>query len=126
MLKIIGVGLTGAVASLTVKQYKPEVAMVVGTATAVILFFMLLSQVSYVLSIIEMMASNIQIKQEYITAVFKMIAMAYLSQLGSEMCRDAGQNAIAAKIELAGKIFIVVFSIPILLSLMNLLLGLLP
>lgn len=126
MLKIIGVGLTGAVAALTVKQYKPELAAVVGTATAVILFFMLLSQVSYVLSIIEMMASNIQIKQEYIAAVFKMIAMAYLSQLGSEMCRDAGQNAIAAKIELAGKVLIVVFSIPILLSLMNLLLGLLP
>lgn len=126
MLKIIGVGITGAVAAITVRQYKPEMAVSIGIATAVILFLMVLSQVGYVIDVIRMTADRLNLNPEYITAILKMIAVAYLAQIGAEICRDAGQNAIAAKIELAGKILIVVLSVPILLSLMNLLIGLLP
>lgn len=126
MLKIIGVGITGAVAAITVRQYKPEMAVPIGIATAVILFLMVLSQVGYVIDVIRMTADRLNLNPEYITAILKMIAVAYLAQIGAEICRDAGQNAIAAKIELAGKILIVVLSVPILLSLMNLLIGLLP
>lgn len=126
MLKIIGVGITGAVAAITVRQYKPEMAVPIGIATAAILFLMVLSQVGYVIDVIRMTADRLNLNPEYITAILKMIAVAYLAQIGAEICRDAGQNAIAAKIELAGKILIVVLSVPILLSLMNLLIGLLP
>ena len=126
MMKIIGVGITGAVAAITVRQYKPEMAVPIGIATAAILFLMVLSQVGYVIDVIRMTADRLNLNPEYITAILKMIAVAYLAQIGAEICRDAGQNAIAAKIELAGKILIVVLSVPILLSLMNLLIGLLP
>lgn len=126
MLKIIGVGITGAVAAITVRQYKPEMAVPIGIATAAILFLMVLSQVGYVIDVIRMTADRLNLNPEYITAILKMIAVAYLAQIGAEICRDAGQNAIAAKVELAGKILIVVLSVPILLSLMNLLIGLLP
>ena len=91
MIKIIGVGITGAVAALTVKQYKPEMALPIGIVTAVLLFLMVLSQVNYVIDIIRMTASGINIKPEYISAILKMIAVAYLTQFGAEMCRDAGQ-----------------------------------
>lgn len=126
MVKIIGVGLVGAVAALIVKEYKPQMAVPIGIATAVLLFFMILSQVGYVVDIITMTAARLNLNMEYITAILRMIAVAYLSQFGAEICRDAGQNAIAAKIELAGKVLIVVLSIPVLLALMNLLIGLLP
>lgn len=126
MVKIIGVGLVGAVAALIVKEYKPQMAVPIGIATAVLLFFMILSQVGYVVDIITMTAARLNLNMEYMTAILRMIAVAYLSQFGAEICRDAGQNAIAAKIELAGKVLIVVLSIPVLLALMNLLIGLLP
>lgn len=126
MVKIIGVGLVGAVAALIVKEYKPQMAVPIGIATAVLLFFMILSQVGYVVDIITMTAARLNLNMEYITAILRMIAVAYLSQFGAEICRDAGQNAIAAKIELAGKVLIVVLSVPVLLALMNLLIGLLP
>lgn len=126
MIKIIGVGIMGAIAAITVKEYKPAMAVPIGISTAVILFFMVLSQVKYVIDIIKMTASGLNLNMEYIAAILKMIAVAYLAQFGAEICRDAGQKAIAAKIELAGKVIIVVLSVPILLALMNLLMGLLP
>ncbi len=126
IIKILGVAIVGTIFALILKEYKPQLAMVTAIATAVILFLMILSQVEYVLSIVTMTACGIDINAEYIAAIFKMIGISYLSQFGSEICRDAGQNAIAAKVELAGKIMIVALSVPILMELMNLLVGLMP
>lgn len=126
MIKIVAIGILGAVAALVVKEHKPEIAMVIGIATATLVLLMILSQVEYVVDIIYMTASRLNLNMEYIFTILRMIAVAYLSQFGAELCRDASQNAIAAKIELAGKIIIVAMSVPILLALMSLLIGLLP
>ncbi|MBR5157204.1 MAG: stage III sporulation protein AD [Clostridia bacterium] len=126
ILKIMGVAIVGAVSALILKEYKPQLAIVVAIATAVVLFLMVLSQVEYVLNVVTITATGLDLNTEYIAAIFKMIGISYLSQFGSEICRDAGQNAIAAKVELAGKIMIVALSVPILIELMNLLVNLLP
>ncbi len=126
IIKIMGVAIVGAVSALIIKEHKPQMAIVVGIATAAVLFLMILSQVEYVLNVVTITATGLEINTEYIAAIFKMIGISYLSQFGSEICRDAGQNAIAAKVELAGKIMIVALSVPILIELMNLLVSLLP
>ncbi len=126
MIKVLGVGITGAVLALVVKESKPQIALVISISAAAILMLMILSQIEYVLNVVYVTASSININMEHISAIFKMIGVSYLSQIGSLICKDAGQSAIAAKVELAGKIIIVVLSIPILLELMNLLVGLLP
>ena len=119
IVKIIGVGIVGAMAALIVKEYKPSLAIPVSIITAVILFLMVLSQIGYVFGVINQIAAKLNINTEYILTIIRIIGVAYLSQFGSEVCRDAGQNAVAAKVELAGKVLIVV-------TLMNLLIGLLP
>ncbi len=126
IVKIIGVGIVGAMAALIVKEYKPSLAIPVSIITAVLLFLMVLSQIEYVFSVINQIAAKLNINTEYILTIIRIIGVAYLSQFGSEVCRDAGQNAVAAKVELAGKVLIVVMSLPVLITLMNLLIGLLP
>ncbi len=126
IVKIIGVGIVGAMAALIVKEYKPSLAIPVSIITAVILFLMVLSQIGYVFGVINQIAAKLNINTEYILTIIRIIGVAYLSQFGSEVCRDAGQNAVAAKVELAGKVLIVVMSLPVLITLMNLLIGLLP
>lgn len=126
IVKIIGVGIVGAMAALIVKEYKPSLAIPVSIITAVLLFLMVLSQIGYVFGVINQIAAKLNINTEYILTIIRIIGVAYLSQFGSEVCRDAGQNAVAAKVELAGKVLIVVMSLPVLITLMNLLIGLLP
>lgn len=126
MIKVLGVGITGAILALVVKESKPQMALVISIAVAAVLMLMILSQIEYVLNVVYVTASSLNINMEHISAIFKMVGVSYLSQIGSLMCKDAGQSAIAAKVELAGKVIIVVLSVPILLELMNLLVGLLP
>ncbi|MBQ4518871.1 MAG: stage III sporulation protein AD [Clostridia bacterium] len=126
MFKILGIALAGTVTAIVLKEYKPVFAVGIGCMTAIIIFIMLLEQISYVFDVIHLVASRLSLQDEYIEIIIRIIGIAYLARFGSEICRDAGQNAIAQKIELAGKIIIVVTSIPILTAVLNLLIGILP
>ncbi len=126
ILQIIGIGLSGAVTALVLKEYKPLFAVCIGMLTAMVIFASLLRYISYVFDAVHMIAARLSVNDSYITVLIRIIGIAYLSRFGSEICRDAGQNVIAQKIELAGKIMIVVTSMPILTAVLNLLVGILP
>jgi stage III sporulation protein AD len=56
--------------------------------------------------------------------VQKVIGIAYLTQFGAQICADAGEGAIAAKIELAGKLLMMTAAAPVLTGLLELVMGL--
>ena len=56
--------------------------------------------------------------------VLKVIGIAYLTQFGAQLCADAGEGTVAAKIELAGKILMMTAAAPVLIGLLELVMGL--
>lgn len=126
MLRIIGIGLSGAVAALILKEYKPVFSVCIGCTTAMIIFLLLLGQINYIFDTVGTIAARLSLQTEYLKIIIRIIGIAYVARFGSEICRDAGQNAIAQKIEMAGKVMIVVTSIPVLTAVLNLLIGILP
>ena len=70
------------------------------------------------------LSNKANINKEFIVILLKITGIAYLSEFGANVCRDSGETAIASKVELAGKILIIGLSIPILVTLMETLLGL--
>lgn len=126
IMKMIGIGITGAVVALLLKQTRPEMAIVVSIATSAIVFFMLAGQLVYIFDVMDTIVDQLGINAEYIIAIIRIIGVSYLAQLGADLCRDAGQAAIATKLEIAGRVVIIALSVPVLIALMNLLLGILP
>ena len=55
-----------------------------------------------------------------------MIGVAYLAEFGAQVCRDAGENSIAAKIEFAGKIIILIMAVPILMAVLESIISFIP
>ena len=53
-----------------------------------------------------------------------MTGIAYLSEFAVSICKDSGENAIASKIDLGGKVMIISMSIPIISSLLEVILKL--
>ncbi|MBE7010381.1 MAG: stage III sporulation protein AD [Ruminococcaceae bacterium] len=126
LLQMIGLGMTGALLSLLIKEHKPVLGVCVGMVTATVIFTSVLAQLSSVIDVVNLLAERLSVNEEYITIIIRIIGMTYVAQFASEICRDAGQNAVARKIELAGKIVTVATGLPILLAVLNLLLGILP
>lgn len=114
VFKLAAIALTGAVLSLTVKQYKQDIAVLTGLITGLVILFYVCSGVGDIFSQLSEIIEKSGVKMEYIAAIIKILGVCIISQFSAEVCRDAGQNAIASKLEMAGKILILTFTLPII------------
>ncbi len=114
IFKIVGLGLAAAVLAVFVKNWRTEIAIMISLAAAAIIFFAMVPYLKTVLENFKDISNQIGLDVKYITVVLKVIGIAYLTQFGAELCRDAGECAIASKIEFGGKVIIMTLSMPVM------------
>jgi len=124
LIKIGVLGITAAILILVIKNYRPEIGLQISLVFGAMVMVFLASRIRTVLDFIEIFVERANISGVYITTLFKVIGMAYITEFAAESCRDASQNAIAAKIELAGRILIIITAMPLITSVMNIIIGL--
>lgn len=116
---VLGFGLTAAILLIIVRKERPELAILLSLAASVLILAGLMKNISQILTVFETLAAKAQINYGYLKMVVKIVGLAYLAGFGAQICRDAGENSMAAKIELAGKIFILSLGLPIMLGLLE-------
>ncbi|MPM65345.1 hypothetical protein SDC9_112240 [bioreactor metagenome] len=79
----------------------------------------MVSKLTIVINFLQSLSNKANIDVIYLDTVFKVLGIAYLSSFCSEICKDAGEGSIAAKVEFAGKILILTLAIPILMAVMR-------
>lgn len=124
MIQIIATGLLGTLLAIILRKENPEICMLVSLMTGIFILFRVLSPLGELLGVLQETAKKAGVTDGYFIVILKVIAIAYLSQMGAQLCLDAGEGAVAAKIELAGKILIMVVSAPVLLQLLDTVMGL--
>lgn len=126
IFKIVGVGIVATILAVVLKNQKPEISLQISIVTGLIIFIFVITKLHSVLEVLNMVARKVDIDLVYITTIFKIVGIAYVSEFGAQVCRDAGESAIASKIEFAGKILIMMLAIPILIALLNLVVEIMP
>lgn len=117
--QIVGFALVATFIILILKQYKPEYAMQASILAGIVILVFAISKISTVITLIENLINDIGINKEFLVILLKITGIAYLVEFASSICKDAGENAIASKVELAGKLLIVTLSIPIISTLIE-------
>lgn len=126
IFQVVGIGLTGAVLAVYVKESNREIAVLISLATGLVLFIYALSKVGAVINVLAELAARANINMFYLTIVLKIMGIAYIAEFGAQICRDAGEGSTATKIEFAAKILVMVLALPIIMALMESVLRLLP
>lgn len=126
LIQIVGIGIIATVIIIILRVQRPEIAVQASIATGLVIFMLLASKLSAVMELLDNYADKADIKPIYFTTVLKITGIAYIAEFGAEVCKDAGENAIASKIELAGKVTIVVLAVPIVTSLLDIILRVMP
>lgn len=124
MGRIIGLGLVGTVLGLLLKRENPQISLLITAATGILIFWMLCTPLGGLIGLLQNAADQAGVSSGYFSIVLKVIGIAYLAQFGAQLCADAGEGAVAAKVELAGKILIMAASAPVLTSLLELVMNL--
>ncbi|MCQ5455467.1 stage III sporulation protein AD [Bacillus sp. GM2] len=126
IVQIVGLGMIATFLSLIVKEQKPTFAFMIVVFAGCTIFLFLVDQVYEIIRMIEKIAANANINMMYVETILKIIGIAYIAEFGAQLTKDAGQGAIASKIELAGKILILVMAVPILTVIIETIIGLIP
>ncbi|MCR8633956.1 MULTISPECIES: stage III sporulation protein AD [Paenibacillus] len=126
IIQIVGLGLLATVLVLIIKEQKPMFAFLLTAFTGITIFLFLIGKISSVIQVLEDLALKANINMIFLKTILKIIGIAYIAEFGAQIVRDAGQESIASKIELSGKILIMVMAIPIVSVIIETVVKLLP
>ncbi len=126
IIKLIGIGLISLVIIIIVKQYKPEFAIYVSLTAGILILGMTFDTITQIVNLIENYSQKVSISNKFVIVLLKITGIAILSEFATSICKDAGESAIASKIEIGSKIMIIAASIPIISSLLEVVLKVLP
>lgn len=126
IIKLIGIGLIALVIIIIVKQYKPEFAIYVSLAAGILILSMTFDTISQIINLIESYSQKVSISNKFIVVLLKITGIAILAEFATSICKDAGETAIATKIDIGSKVLIIASSIPIISSLLEVILKVLP
>ncbi len=125
IVKIALIGIIAGVLVVAIKQKQPEIGMQVSIVAGLIIFIYALDYIITAVDYIRDIVTRYDIPYESITIVLKIIGIAYICEFAVQILKDTGESSLASKVELAGRVFIIVLSLPIMTSFMNMVLGLL-
>src|SRR5690554_2843489 len=107
------------------RQSRPEMALLLSVLVGVLVFLRLVGRLTELVEAFNFLASRANIDHLHLQTVFKVMGVAYLAGFGAQICKDAGEGALALKLELAGKIVILFLAIPVMVAIMEMVLRIL-
>lgn len=126
IIKIIGIGLIALVIILILKQYKPEYAIYVSLIAGILILTLSLGQLSGIINLLKDISSKANINTKFLSLLLKITGISFLTEFAVSVSKDSGETAIANKIDLGGKVLIIVISIPIITALLETVLKIIP
>ena len=126
IIKIIGVGIMALIIVVIIKQYKPEFAMYISIISGVIIIFFVLDKITGIIALLTNLSKKTGMNAEYLGILLKITGIAILTEFAVSICKDAGESAIASKVDFGGKVIVISMSIPIISGLLELILKIIP
>ncbi len=126
IIKIIGIGLIALVIILILRQYKPEFAIYVSLIAGIAILLISLGKLSGLINLLRDISSRANINSQFLSLILKITGIAFLTEFAVSISNDCGESAIANKIDLGGKTIIIVISLPIITSLLETILKVIP
>lgn len=126
IIKIIGIGLISLIIIIIVKQYRPEFVIYVSIIAGAIILMLIMDKVSSIINLLTALSNKTVVNNEFLTLLIKITGIAFLTEFSVSLCKDSAETAIANKIDIGGKVIIISMSIPIIASLLETIIKILP
>ena len=101
-MRMIAAALTAVCCTQLLRGKSPAMAQLISVATVVALFTLLIPELREITNGIQRVFQQTGIKTHLFLPVVKVLAITQITRISAELCRDAGERGIAAKLELGG------------------------
>ena len=125
ILKIVALAMAGVILAAMLRQHSGEYGIYAALAAGILILLYLSGYLQEAVRLLKSMADQTGLGSGSIGILLKVMGIAYVTEFSSQLCKDAGYSALAMKVELAGKLMILVTALPVFTSLADLVLSLL-
>jgi len=126
IVRIVAAGLVSAILAIAIKKEAPHFSLALSLAASALIFFMVLPVLAEKLFVLLDLARFVQADMAYIEIIFRIIGVTYIAEFGSQICNDAGESAIASRISMGAKVLVLAMSVPVIMSLVDIINAMLP
>lgn len=126
IMKIIGIGLISLAIIIVIKQYKPEFAVYISLIAGVLIILLIVDKLTGIINLLTTLSDKSGINKDFLGILLKITGISILVEFAVSICKDLGESSIANKVDLGGKIIIISISIPIISSLLENVIEILP
>lgn len=116
---LLAIAIIVTVLAVLIRSHRPEIAIWISVITGLVIIGRILPLINFLVRTLADIASKTRVGSVYFTTVLKVVGIAYLAGFGAEVCRDAGEAATAGKLELAGKVIILLTALPVLIAVLE-------
>ena len=124
-MRVTALCLTGALLAVLLHRSGGEMALLLSLAVCGVAAMVLMEPLEELRDFWEDAAAWGELPVELFTPLIKTVGIALLSRTGSDLCRDAGEGAIASVLETAGAVAAIAVSLPLFRAAWQMLEGLL-
>jgi len=111
ILAVAGIAVVAATLCAMLRRYHTEYAVLTGVAAGVLITVqILLSMEPAVSGMLSLLSS---VEGGYLLVVLKALGVCLLTQFSADACLDAGEKALASRVEFAGRIAVVLLALPL-------------
>ncbi len=115
-----------AVMALVMRRLRPESATVLVIAAGALTGIAILPQLGQIVGGISALASAGGVQDGYMAQLLKVGGVSLLMDFAAQTCRDAGEDGLAMKTELAGRVMLITLSLPVMRTLLEQILSISP
>lgn len=119
IIKAAVIGIIGTVLTLLIKRTNPEYSMVLSLGICAVVLTIALTLYSSVTEVLELVSVNTGFSSAFTAPMLKCVGIGITARLGSELCKDAGQNAVASTVEICGAICAMYVCLPMIKTLLR-------
>ena len=126
IFKVIAFSIITVMLITVLKSVKKEdFALIITIIASIILFTFVLLKLESITTLLNDLITKSGINKDYLVLLLKVTGISYIIELTTNICKDAGNTSIASKVEMLGKVSIVVLTIPILTTVISTILDIL-
>lgn len=119
MGQVAVLGVVAVLIAQVIPKGKEVYAWVVVMVASLMILGMGVSRLQDMTELLQKLRDNLGSSGVYIRILLKMLGITYVAELSSDLCRDAGRQAVAGQIEFYAKILLFGMSLPVLQGLLG-------
>lgn len=119
IIRAVVIGVTGAILTLIIKRTNPEISTVLTLTICTVIIGMCAKVFSSVLEVLNLAELGSEFSSSYTAPILKCVGIGITARIGSDICKDSGQEAVASGVEICGAVCALYVSLPLIKTMLR-------